>query len=109
MTVFVDQTNQTIERVESGTKFLSTQFPEHDNKELKFLGWNYKEDGNGEFFKADTIINHDIVVYVIYEKEAVKQLPSTGINNLGAMSGMMVCLAGSILVLRSKKDKGLVQ
>ena len=109
MTVFIDQTNQIIERVESGTKFLSTQFLEHENREIKFLGWNYRKDVHGEYFKTYTIINHDIVVYAIYEKEAVKQLPSTGINNIEAMSGMMDCLVGSILVLRSKKDKGLVQ
>ena len=59
-----------------------------DGKEVKFLGWNTKPDGNGDTFTSETDVREDMRVYAIWEKkEEPKPEPKPDTGHKGGSKG----------------------
>lgn len=66
---FLDRGTETAKLTIVSGNTLNEEMPEEPGrKDFRFLGWNFAEDGSGEFLTKDSIISEDTTVYAIWKE-----------------------------------------
>lgn len=89
-------------------KLVEEKMPEDPKKEgYTFIEWNTKEDGKGEKFTGDTIVNKDMTVYAIYEMKQIEiiKAPILTVKDITITVGDELDLRSLIISAETKELK----
>lgn len=78
-------------------------------KGYTFKGWNTLKDGKGVWFTGKTVVNEDITVYAIYEKDLVKtnEAPKLKVKDATIIKGNNFDLMKMVISANDKEDGDL--